>query len=171
MERDLHSTDGWLSHQNLLTHTIDEKKGDIRSYRIERRVSYRKAVEQARKIHPELFSVKSIKPETEIQDGPKVNVAIELNEFPASNSTSEDPQKCGQDSSIGATDKLSLWTRGRKSLKKVISVASTVAEGAEKYKKKKKQIRFQQEEEPETAQARAERGMLYMLFRPHCNKC
>ena len=176
MERDLHSSDGWLSCQNLLTEAIDEEKGNIRCCRIERQVSYRKAVEQARKIHPEFFSVKITNSESKIQDGQKVNEAIELTEFPPNNSTFEVPQKCGQDSVVGATEMLSLWTRGQKNFKNMISVAVSgtepVTEGARKSTKKTKHIRFQQktEEEPESEQARADRGMLYMLFRPQCKK-
>ena len=82
---DVLKCDGWTSCQSLLEETVEDEKINLaRNPLIERRVSYKKALEQARKIYPEFFSTKTYKTETNIQVGPEENEAIELDEFPIS---------------------------------------------------------------------------------------
>ena len=52
MEDDGLQQEGWISCQNLLEETVEEER---RNHLFEIRVSYKKAVEQARKIYPEFF--------------------------------------------------------------------------------------------------------------------
>ena len=54
MEEDVLQQEGWVSCQNLLEETVEEERWD---HLYERRVSYKKAVEQARKIYPEFISI------------------------------------------------------------------------------------------------------------------
>ena len=92
-------SDGWISCQSLLEESIeDEKRNLARKSLIERRVSYKKAMDQSRKIYPEFFSTNTYKTEPKIQVGPKENEAIELDELPISREISNPD-----------TSKLNFW--------------------------------------------------------------
>ena len=70
---DVLQQEGWISCQNLLEETGEEER---RNHLFERRVSYKKAVEQARKFFPEFCSTKNNNLDSQIQVGPKENVLI-----------------------------------------------------------------------------------------------
>ena len=123
MNEDVLQQDGWVSCQNLLEETAEEER---RNHLFERSVSYKKAVEQARKIYPEFFSTKNNNLDPKIQVGPKENEAIELDEFPNSDikAKTEEQSKTRRNSMQGSSMKFPLWTKGCQSLRKLFSVTN-----------------------------------------------
>ena len=170
--------DGWMSWQNLLEESAKEEEEHAkRKYQYERRVSYKKAVDQARKIHPEFPPTKCEHLQEKGRDNETVSEAMELEDFSNSNThgltkiDNGDLKKSKLNSTQISTNKVSLWAKGRQSFKKIISVSS--AASPLKKETKRNMVKFKKEvrshigeDKEETEQERAERGMLYMLFRP-----
>ena len=141
---DVLKCDGWTSCQSLLEETVEDEKINLaRNPLIERRVSYKKALEQARKIYPDFFSTKTYKTEPNIQVGPEENEAIELDEFPISGDKSNSTA-----AKIKVAEQLQSRGETTNSTKCPIFVKSF------NFDKKKKD------------QSEIERGLLHILFRP-----
>ena len=184
MEEDVLQQEGWISCQNLLEETVEEER---MNHLFERRVSYKKAVEQARKMYPDFCSTKNNNLDPKIQVRPKENEAIELDEFPNSDiidTKPEEQSKMRRHSMQGSTIKFPLWTKGCQSLRKLFSVTNGSEPVQDKTQNCKEMRKFshsvpilvqscsheKKKEEPDCKRTRAELGLLYILFRPSNKK-
>ena len=191
---DVLKCDGWTSCQSLLEETVEDEKINLaRNPLIERRVSYKKALEQARKIYPDFFSTKTYKLEPNIQVGPKENEAIELDEIPISGDKSNSDtakMKIVEQMQPGRATKTmhrpsiklpwSPWSKGCQHFKDLFSTKSLVEQTQKRAKHSEKMDklagvainekatilvkRFSFEKKKEESEV--ERGLLYVLFRP-----
>ena len=194
---DVLKCDGWTSCQSLLEETVEDKKINLaRNPLIERRVSYKKAMDQSRKIYPEFFSTNTYKTEPKIQVGPKENEAIELDELQISREmTNPDTAKLKvveqiqprRETRNRSGNKLPWpqWSKGFQNVKKMFANKSLVKQTQKRSNTSEKIDKLpgvstnarspilvksysfeKKREDLDCEQSGVERGLLYVLFRP-----
>ena len=163
--------DGRISCQSLLEETEEEEKGNINgNYQFERNMSYKKAIDKAKKVFPEMFAAKRNKSEHNIQIGPKENEAIELDEFLVPEDKKMPTfEALGQISSnseerkeiiICTAERISVPSQYKKEL------SETESSNSSKSSNSNYSLEDSSVEKKEFELSEVERGLLYVLFRP-----